>query len=315
MLTVADVRRIVDLATQTSVIRTGGNSTVAQVEFNDEYFAVKDYSARVDGEQRMNQEFSALEYLHPELPNRFAKPLGIDPRGTRAVYSWIEGVQPSLNSSTVARMLDIAHDLHGLSMTVNSERVKPATDQVLNVGHVNDQLLQRMGALSASSGLVADYIKNQMAPIVRELRQHHPETGHAVLTLSLSDFGAHTLLWDENSGLMRCIDLEFFGWDDAHKLMCDTLLHPLARWTHACADRFLMGAVEIYGLDENRLTWLWPLLNLKWASIILARAERNLQSGDELLARQSMQRAGIYVARASLVTDSISDIVRQVATE
>jgi hypothetical protein len=112
---------------------------------------------------------------------------------------------------------------------------------------------------------------------------------------------------------MRCIDLEFFGWDDAHKLTCDSLLHPLAKWSVDCAKTFIEGAFVIYNLDVARLIRLWPLLNLKWAAITLSRAERNLQAMDQEPADQAMQRAKIYVARASLVPNSLSDIVQQVA--
>jgi hypothetical protein len=315
MLSDSDVLTITALAEQTAVLRMGGNSTVAQVEFKERHYAVKDYSARDDGEQRLIQEFSALEFLHPELPDRFAEPLGIGPDGVRAVYSWIEGVRPPIDTQTVTHMLDIANELHHLSKSVKPGQVKPATDQVLNSSDIAGQLNKRFEALSASPGPVADYIKAQIDSIIRNLGNDRNEAGQAVPTLSPSDFGAHNLIWDEQSGRMRCIDLEFFGWDDAHKLTCDSLLHPLADWSIDCADAFLAGAVETYHLDQDRLKWLWPLLNLKWAAITLSRAERNLQAQDQELANRAMQRAKIYVARASREPDSLSDIVQQVASK
>jgi len=315
MLSDSVVLTITALAEQTAVLRVGGNSTIAQVEFEQRYYAVKDYSARDDGEQRLIQEFSALEFLHPELPDRFAEPLGIGPDGVRAVYSWIEGVSPPLDAQTVAHMLDIANELHHLSKIVKPSRVKPATDQVLNFRDIFDQLHKRFEALSASPAPVADYIRTEINPIMGDLADDDGEVGEVALTLSPSDFGAHNLLWDEQLGRMRCIDLEFFGWDDAHKLTCDSLLHPLAVWSVDCADAFLAGAVETYHLDQDRLKWLWPLLNLKWAAITLSRAERNLQTQDQELANQAMQRAKIYVARASREPDSLSDIVQQVASK
>jgi hypothetical protein len=111
---------------------------------------------------------------------------------------------------------------------------------------------------------------------------------------------------------MRCVDLEFFGWDDAHKLTCDSLLHPLAEWSVDCADTFLAGAFVTYDLDEARLIRLWPLLNLKWAAITLSRAERNLQAGDTTLADQATRRAAAYINRANIAPASVADIVEQV---
>ena len=311
MLNASDVLAIINLAKQTTVLRVGGNSTIAQVEFEQRYYAVKDYSARDDGEQRLIQEFSALEFLHPELPDRFAEPLGIGPDGVRAVYSWIEGVRPPIDAQTVTHMLDIANELHQLSKSVKPEQVKPATDQVLNSSDIIDQLNKRFEILSAWPGPVADYIKTHIDSIICNLGNDRNEVGQAAPTLSPSDFGAHNLLWDEQSGRMRCIDLEFFGWDDAHKLTCDSLLHPLAHWTSECANSFLVGAVETYQLDEDRLKWLWPLLNLKWAAITLSRAERNLRAGDQALARQAISISGNYLNQAKNTPQSLSDLVNQ----
>jgi len=314
MLSDSDARTIINLAKQTPVLRVGGNSTITRVKFEQRDYAVKDYSARADGYQRLTQEFSALEFLHPELPDRFAEPLGVGPDGVRAVYSWIEGFSPPLDTQTVAHMLDIASELHHLSKNVKPGQVKPATDQVLNSSDIAGQLNKRFEALSTSSGPLADHIRTQIDPIMRDLANDDGEVGEVALTLSPSDFGAHNLLWDEQTGRMRCVDLEFFGWDDAHKLTCDSLLHPLAEWSVDCAKTFLEGAFVTYDLDVARLIRLWPLLNLKWAAITLSRAERNLQAQDQELANQAMQRAKIYVARASREPDSLSDIVQQAAS-
>ena len=313
MLSDYDALTIINLAEQSPVLRVGGNSTITRVEFDQRDYAVKDYSARADGNQRLTQEFSALEFLHPKLPDRFAEPLGIGPDGQRAIYSWINGIRPVLDRQSVTHMLDIANELHHLSKSVTPEQVKPATDQVLNISDIGDQLVKRLETLQAVPGPVADFTKTQILPLLLELRIGGNEAGRAVITLSPSDFGAHNLLRDEQTGQMRCVDLEFFGWDDAHKLTCDSLLHPLAEWSVDCADIFLAGAFATYNLDEARLIRLWPLLNLKWAAITLSRAARNLQAGDTTLSDQATQWATTYVAHASRAPDSLSDIVQQVA--
>ena len=140
----------------------------------------------------------------------------------------------------------------------------------------------------------------------------HNETGRAAVTLSPSDFGAHNLLWDHETEQMRCVDLEFFGWDDAHKLTCDSLLHPLATWSVDCADTFLSGAIVTYNLDEERLFRLWPLLNLKWAAITLSRSERNLQEGNTSLADQAALRAVAHVKRAKAAPGSTAKMLEQI---
>ena len=169
MLSESDLMAITNAAEHTPVLRVGGNSTITRVKFDNKAYAVKDYSARADGAQRLTQEFAALEFLHPELPDRFAEPLGVRPDRVRAVYSWVEGVSPPLDTQTVAHMLDIASELHHLSKKVKPDRVKPATDQVLNYSDVAGQLNKRFEALLASPGPVADYIRTHIDPLVRDL--------------------------------------------------------------------------------------------------------------------------------------------------
>ena len=59
MLSETDAQAIINLAGQSPVLRVGGNSTITRVNFEQRSYAVKDYSARADGYQRLTQEFSA----------------------------------------------------------------------------------------------------------------------------------------------------------------------------------------------------------------------------------------------------------------
>ena len=249
MLSDTDAQAIINLAGQSPVLRVGGNSTITRVNFEQRSYAVKDYSARADGYQRLTQEFSALEFLHPELPDRFTEPLGIGSDGQRAIYSWLNGTRPVLDQECVTHMLDIANELHLLSKSVTPGQVNPATDQVLTINDLCDQLVERFETLQTAPGLVADFTRTRALPLLLELMVDHNEIGQAAVTLSPSDFGVHNLLWDHETQQMRCVDLEFFGWDDAHKLACDSLLHPLAEWSVDAADTFLSGAFATYNLD------------------------------------------------------------------
>lgn len=312
MLSGTTAQNIISLAMQSPMLRVGGNSTVTRVDFEQRSYAVKDYSARADGYQRLTKEFSALEFLHPELPDRFTEPLGIGSDGQRAIYSWLSGTRPVLDQECVAHMLDIASELHLLSKNVTPERVNPATDQIRTISDLCDQLVERFETLQAAPGPVAEFTKTQVRPLLLDLMTDRNETGRATVTLSPSDFGAHNLLWDHKTEKMKCVDLEFFGWDDAHKLTCDALLHPLAEWSVDAADTFLSGAFATYNLDEERLIKMWSLLNLKWAAIILSRSERNLREGKATLADQAMLWAIDYVQHAKCAPASTAEMLDQV---
>jgi hypothetical protein len=310
VLSQSEIVEIMAISWDSPIAKSGGNSTIRRVQFGGSDYAVKDYSGRVNGHERLKQEFSALRLVHRALPAHFPEPLGIAVGGLQAVHSWIKGVQPQLDVSTVAKMLILANDLHLLSHSVTLHDALPATDQVLTIQDLLDQIGERAGALVSGSFIVADFIRTNLLPCMQHLPEPDRAIAPPVLTLSLSDFGVHNLLWDEEDQLMRCVDLEFFGWDDAHKLTIDALLHPLADWKSECAEAFLAGAFEIYQLDERRLLDLWPYLNMKWSVITLARAARNIEAGLET-ARDSLELARSYSSNALDSPKGLSDIVKQ----
>jgi hypothetical protein len=110
---------------------------------------------------------------------------------------------------------------------------------------------------------------------------------------------------------MHCVDFEFFGWDDAHKLVCDTLLHPQSTWEVSEATKFLEGVSDIYHLDEERLIRLWPLLSMKWSTIVLHRVSRDLLRNDEVSARRSLNLVKSYLTEAWQPPRSLTDIVER----
>lgn len=313
MLTEGEVAEIIAIAQVSPIAKSGGNSTIKCVTFESRDYAVKDYSGRANGHQRLTQEFSALTLVHPALPDHFPEPLGIAVGGLVAVHSWIDGVRPDLDLHTVDCMLNLATGLRELSGRVPIHDALPATDQVLVINDIINQVRTRASELAYEPHEVSEFTRTQLRPALDLLPELSHVAGPAMLTLSLSDFGAHNLLWDEEERVMRCVDLEFFGWDDAHKLTADTLLHPLAGWTPICAEAFLSGAFDVYRLDEQRLLGLWPYLSLKWATITLARAARTLQAGLADSAAEAVQRAHAYVANARQSPKALSDIVEQVA--
>jgi hypothetical protein len=120
--------------------------------------------------------------------------------------------------------------------------------------------------------------------------------GLPIRILSPSDFGQHNVI--PGSDGMRIIDLEFFGWDDAHKLVADTILHPMNSWRDAERSTFIELTRDLYGLDPQRLHSVLNFCALKWATIIVGRAGRQWDGGDLDGFSQSVKRATTYVGRA-----------------
>jgi hypothetical protein len=307
------ISEILISAGQSSSSVSGGNSTVTRIVFDGKEYAVKDYSRRTNGAQRLAQEFAALQLVHANFPRRFAEPIAVADDRVRAIHAWIGGQRPKLNQFTVDCMIDILGELHGLSRRIPPGAASPATDQVLASQALVDQIRARASVLSTQDEEVANFTRDRLLPVLSEIRRESFEKGQCRLTLSLSDFGPHNLLWDESVGEMRCVDLEFFGWDDAHKLICDALLHPLAEWSPPLASDFLTRTVGLFELEPPRLVTMWSLLCLKWATICLARAGRDFDKGEHVLGQEALKRATVYVDRAEASVKSMLDIVGQVS--
>ncbi len=287
----ADLAMVLYQAEHSQATRSGGNSTVTRVQMGTLDYAVKDYSGRKDGLSRQSQETAALKLLNPELKRFFAQPMGVSSDGLRAVHSWIDGVRPETNDATVSSMLEILIALHEMSQITPQSQGRHATDQIITAEQFRFQMETRIPTLLSGPPQIQDLTRSQLIPSTAALLNTHNEIGYPLITLSPSDFGAHNLLWNDTAKSIHCVDLEFFGWDDAHKLVCDTLLHPLSQWTQETAGRFLAETTSLYRLEIDRLAWLWPRLCLKWAAIYLARASSQASMINTDAKEEALQRA------------------------
>jgi hypothetical protein len=312
VLTVAELAEVLRLADDSNVTHAGGNSTVAHVRSGAFDYAVKDYSGRVDALYRQQQETAALILVNQHLNRYFASPMGVSHDGLRAVHSWIDGIHPVTNVQTVSHMLEMLLALHQLSSNTGQDRAKPAIDHILLPQQLQKQMEDRISVLLLGPPEVRRVTHERLIPAFQGLRSPSNGSGSPTQTLSPSDFGVHNLLWNNATQSMHCVDLEFFGWDDAHKLVCDTLLHPLAQWTQDTAEEFLDGTASLYRLDMHRLAWLWPRLCLKWAAINLARASRESSIGNSAASEQATQRAVHFISQGELVAPDRVDMVERV---
>jgi hypothetical protein len=224
------------------------------------------------------------------------------------IFSWINGIRPELSTLTVEFMLEILAELHNLYGSIEQGQVPYAVDYMCEFKDLERQIESRLDLFRNSKSKTSEMAFNCLTEI-NYLYQDPVEVGESVNTLSLSDFGTHNLLWDEGESQMKCIDLEFFGVDDAHKLVCDTLLHPMSVWNKEKASYFLNSTEDIYGLDLNRLGALASLLAVKWSLIIFARAERLELVGDVQRSKASVKTALGYLELACVGLGSVEDIV------
>jgi hypothetical protein len=315
VLSSADLDDLIRHAANSGESKVGGNSTVTRVNFHGMDYALKDYSGRADGLQRQQQETAALTLLHRHLGQYFAEFVGVSPEGLHAAHSWLPGARPATSRLTVRSMVELFGELHALSGHVSYVDARLATDHVMTIQQLHKQLDVRISRLLTGPTAVQRVTQSCLVPELQCLMEAVPPRSAPVVTLSPSDFGVHNLLWEQASGRMFCVDLEFFGWDDAHKLVCDSLLHPLAEWTSDTASLFLESTAELYLLDEGRLCFLWPRLNLKWAAITLSRASREFSQDALEASEQSIHRAEEFIRRAANSVSDVDAMVTQVVSQ
>ena len=273
-----EINEILQMAKLSTPTNFGGNSTVTKIDNGAGSFVVKDYSERADGLKRQLTETSALIFLGNKLPSHVTKFHGTSEDGLKAVHSWVSGAHPVLDSKTISQMLDFLEKLKNVSAVSRLSESRFATDNIVGGQSLKLQIEERLAKLRDSMMNSHSILTNLEIAYLKLQGEVKEDDSGVIRILSPSDFGVHNLLVNSSTGALVCIDLEFFGWDDAHKLVLDTLLHPAAIWKRAEAHYFLAGAAKAMNLSIPRLVDLWPLVCLKWATICLNRHVNKLRS-------------------------------------
>jgi len=186
-----------------------------------------------------------------------------------------------MDDSFVDSALVFLERLHVRSKECPLKNFPMAVDAVLEPGELLRQIEVRAKGLAVSDvQQVAEFASEGLVPAVMSLMTFSESRSSRKVTLSPSDFGPHNVLCRTGSSEFTCIDLEFFGWDDPTKLVCDSLLHPLTNWTLDLAERFLDGCSHLYDLSSERVLENCRWYALKWAAIVARRAESMLRAGD-----------------------------------
>lgn len=293
MLSRHEVESILDVVEGVGPTLRGGNSTITRVTWREQDLAVKDYSARTDAHDRLRREVNGLLFLESSGLQRFPRCVGIASDRRKAVFTWVDGETPKADGQSTLAMISVLQDLDRLARARLAPEVESAADSMNSISDIADQVVLRCAPLAASGCReVADFAESLSSTLARIPLVNEP--GNSRSTLSLSDFGCHNMLLRYQSREYVFLDLEFFGWDDAHKLVIDTLLHPLAAWPSHLAADFLNWSCEIYSLDKSRLLVLSRLLSVKWATIVAARAQREALEGDAAASHRSLVRAQEY---------------------
>lgn len=265
---------IIKRALDDEALNHGGNSSIYRVLWNGRVVALKRYGTHLDFRTRAMREWNALTYLWKSGCRIAPEPIAAKPAQGLVLMEWVDQESDVLPASAVDA-LGVLNQLQSLTSPSGQQQIDLAADAIESPRDLLVQADRRLELLSSEfpdNGPI-EYLRAQL-----EILQASVHGGRSPgYILSPSDFGPHNLLRSAEG--LRLIDLEFFGWDDAHKLVADTLLHPLNSWSQRDRLIFAEGSRQLYDLDEGRLSMVAQGCALKWATIVLKRALRLYESG------------------------------------
>ena len=274
------------LANSTGETRHGGNSEIRRAVWSGVDVAIKKYRHRPDAGERLSREWRALDFLWRVSPGLAPQPIGVNLEDLTLVQGWLPGSHPQ-GGHAVNAMEFALSCLHSIANSHVLSWHTPAADAIKDPWQIAQQVRDRLPGLESEMNIAAGV--DELRGALDSLRPETEGASKPVPTLSPSDFGPHNLLVSD--GTTQLIDLEFFGWDDAHKLIADTLLHPLVDWHALDRDQFLRFAIEFFHLDTRRLAQTLQLCRLKWGAISLSRAKREFDAQEIHRGEAALERA------------------------
>jgi hypothetical protein len=272
-------------------VRRGGNNRVFQLVGEEHRALLKFYAAPEAGRQdRLAQEYAALEFLAGLGFDEVARPIAADPKRHCAVYEWIDGtgVSPGhVGEAEVDELADFFVRLQEVRRRPGADALYEASASCFSPAMIAEQVGARLdrlvGAISSGTdiaGFVADSLKPAAAQAVERLRagceaaklSFAERLGPDRCALSPSDFGVHNALRRPN-GRLAFVDFEYFGWDDPAKAVADVMLHPGMSLTEQLGHRYRARVERALRRSDpsfpQRLDLFFPSMVVLWCLILL----------------------------------------------
>jgi len=267
----------------------GGNSRVFKVTAADgSRFAAKVYPGpTADGQDRLEVEFNALEFLNQRGIECVPQPIVSDKANQCAVFEFIEGSKVAsheISEGDIDQVSKFLSRLDDLKNSLDSSRFTNAAEACFSVqaivNNLETRLARLMAANASSRADVEEFLISKFGPAFQRTitwceertagagTSMDAELGLEHRTLSPSDFGFHNAL-RRGDGQLVFLDFEYFGWDDPVKMISDFLLHPAMELSPSLKAHFVANVTGKNQISMARLETVFPLFGLKWCLILL----------------------------------------------
>lgn len=267
-------------------VGAGRNSRVYKVRCGETDYAAKFYfKPTADGRDRLQVEYSALEFLWQRGIRCIAQPVRADAGRQVALYQFVHGEPVSAGDASagdIVQLLAFVAELKAIEADAQARALSSAAEAFFTVAGVMSNLRQRLARLDALNEQGAAYdalrrfLGEHFKPALSALGDRATAGSGAELAweyrvLSPSDLGFHNSL-RAAGGRLVFLDFEYFGWDDPAKTLSDCLLHPMMRLAAERRRQMAAGFDRIFGADPGwsvRVKAIYPLFALKWCMIML----------------------------------------------
>lgn len=270
----------------------GGNGRVHCVTLEDgTRYAAKAYlQPTMDGRDRLESEFGGLSFLWNHGERAIPRPIVASPELRLAVYEFVDGARidsAHLAAGDIEQVAGFVARLKALAGEPAAAALPKAAEACDSFEALEANLVNRLARLQSlavdgeAHASLHRYLSLEFVPAMEQaLRRARaavtapawsagwPEAGQ---TLSPSDLGFHNAL-RRPDGSVVFLDFEYFGRDDAAKMLSDFLLHPAMRLTEAAKRAFAGAVLDLFRPDAtlpDRFAVAYPLFALKWCLILL----------------------------------------------
>jgi hypothetical protein len=270
----------------------GGNNRVFRIDADGRTLAAKCYfKDPTDARDRLNAEFSFLEYARKSGIVCVPEPVARDDGAGIGLYEFIDGHKLSpetLSSEHIDQAREFFVHLNEPARRALAASLAGASESCFSIA---DHLALIQGRVDRLSTIpVTSDVGKEAVAFAAELRIRWLALRSRVLSeserrgleirsalssedrcISPSDFGFHNAIVSP-SGKLVFVDFEYSGWDDPAKAVSDFFSQPAIPVPLEHFDSFLASAFtysQNAGMLAERTRLLLPVFRLKWYCIVM----------------------------------------------
>lgn len=303
----------------------GRNNQVYRVNLDSGDCYVAKFYPGIDADHRdrLEAEFTGLQFMWGNGVRCVPEPITVDRPGRWAVYQYIDGekVRPSeVTSGDIDQAVGFLASLRQLRRADGAHNLPLAADANLSFRDAYVGIEARLAQLLAQRGTTPEYLAlleflgTEFTPHLKATIQwvrarlkdldmpFDRALGPEARTLSPSDFSFHNSI-RRGDGQIVFFDFEYFGWDDPAKMISDFLLHPGHDLTAEMRQHFLTSMVAGFREDlqlSRRVEALYPLVGLKWCLILLNEFVPKLLQRRDFAGREEADTGALRLGQLSL---------------